>query len=118
MEEVKELTVNKVALELDVGVKTVGNWYNAVKFYKDNNLDLPEGLPPLPEFRQDSHKGRRYWTVEAVEQLKVFQQSIPKGRNGCFGAFTRRFWGVRAEKIKTNTTNKEIKKDENKNTNI
>lgn len=92
--ENKKLTVNKVALALDVSTMTISRWY---KWYMDDKYVKPEDLPELPEYVQAGAKSVRYWGESDIEKMKIFQNYLRKGRNGAMGEFTKQF---RSKKIK------------------
>jgi hypothetical protein len=67
------VNTNYVCGVLDITFRTLDRWYSA---------DVT-GLPELPEFVKMS--GRKYWKLEDIEKLKIFQEAIGKGRAGKLG---------------------------------
>jgi len=91
----KLLTSSRVAMQLDVSVKTLTNWY---KWYYDNSIEKPKKFPKLPEYIQERANGPRYWTQDDVKQLKKFKKWIPKGRSGVMGDISCKYIRNRKEK--------------------
>lgn len=83
------MTASEVCNNLGISVKTLTNWY---KWYYNDDFEKPKNIPVLPMYEQTHKNGPRFWTVECVEKLKEFQKSLPKGRNGVMGAFSKRYW--------------------------
>ncbi len=102
-----KITVNKVALHLDVAVTTLNNWY---KWYQDPQFEKPEDMPELPKYEQAYERAPRYWNKEDLPKLEKFQKWLPKGRNGIMGDYSIRYWGKRGEKILENRKKKENSK--------
>ncbi len=78
---------NDVCQMLGVSQFTIKNWYMwQRKQLDEGNIDA-EYLPH-PE-RKTNVKGQPlYWSLEMISDLKSYQSSIIKGRNGVFGKYT------------------------------
>lgn len=92
----KNLTASKVANQLDISVTTLNHWYG---WYRAEDIEKPEGVPPLPDYNQQGINGTRYWSQEDVEMLRKFKEWMPKGRAGIMGNYNARFWGKRGKEI-------------------
>ena len=90
-----KLTATKVSQRLGVSVTTLSNWY---KWYNDETIEKPVGMPELPPYEQAHPRSPRYWNKEDIPKLVKFQKWIPKGRGGVMGAYNSRFWGERGKK--------------------
>jgi hypothetical protein len=88
----KNLTAYQVCNELNVSVKTLTNWY---KWYNDPSFEKPKNMPTLPKYEQSHEKGPRYWSKDDIKTLKVFKESLPRGRNGIMGEFNKRYWSTK-----------------------
>ena len=88
------LTAYQVCNELNVSVKTLTNWY---KWYEDSSFEKPQNIPELPKYVRNTKNGPRYWNPSDIQQLKVFQEFLPKGRNGIMGEFNKKYWSVKEE---------------------
>ena len=95
----EKLTAMKVCQQLDIAPQTLNNWY---KWYSSSEFKKPEGMPELPPYEQAGPRAPRFWSEEAVEQLRVFKEWIPKGRGGVMGSYTARFWGSRGKRALKN----------------
>ena len=82
-------TATEVSQQLNISVKTLTNWYN---WYNDETIEKPKDTPTIPTYRQDHPRSPRLWTTEQINQLKVFQEWIPRGRNGVMGRYSERYW--------------------------
>lgn len=96
IENGKELySVGEVAKMVGRSIATIGNWYNAEKFAKENDLDFPF---ELPRPRRDLDKQEsRYWTIEQVTKLRYYKSQIKRGDLAQYNV-TR--WGERGKYIK------------------
>lgn len=100
-----KLTTSKVAIKLDVSVRTLLTWY---KWYEQEGNTM-EDVPVLPKYEQAYHRAPRFWEESDIEQLKVFKDWLPKGRNGVMGNVNAKNWGDRGRRA---LANKRLKKPE------
>ena len=94
MRDTKMLTASNVANKLNISVKTLTNWY---KWAFDDAIQKPENYPKLPEYTQSYQRGPRLWTESDVEQLKLFQSWLPRGRNGVMGEVSSKYWSKKGK---------------------
>lgn len=85
-----------VASKLNCALSTLLSWYKWKKLYP--NHELAKLLP------EPNREGRvLVWTEDDIEQLKLFQSSIPHGRGGILGDITQKYWrGRKANNGKKN----------------
>lgn len=88
------LTASQVGNKLNISVKTLTNWY---KWYEDTSFEKPENTPELPPYTRTHNRGPRLWKKSDIKKLKLFQEFLPKGRNGIMGEFNKRYWSVKGE---------------------
>ncbi len=76
---------------LDISEFTLDTWYMWES--KDlRNEEVEEHYLPVP-IKEMNTKGRpRRWTLEMIADLKDFQDSIVRGRNGRYGKYTNSKW--------------------------
>ena len=78
---------NRVCEILGITVWTLTNWYQWERISIEDG-SLPERVLPIPE-KLTATKGKpRVWTPAQLEQLKEFQASIVRGRNGIMARVT------------------------------
>lgn len=87
MNETKLLTVEEVAYVLGVSVKTINNWYAFKRKNPENEL-----VKILPDFIQEGKRQTRKWSEDSIELMRVYKNSIPKGRNGVMGSVTQCYY--------------------------
>lgn len=81
------LKASEVCEVLGITIWTLTNWYQWERLSLEDGT-LPERVLPIPT-KDDSSKGKpRLWTMAQVEELKKFQHSIIKGRNGIMAKVT------------------------------
>ena len=81
------LKVQEVAVLVDISVKTLDYWY---MFKRQNPRNPYAKMIPKYETKQINGRFVRLWTMEDVEALKQFKESIPRGRNGFMGSVTNK----------------------------
>ena len=80
-------SANQVCEKLGITVWTLTNWYQWERISIEDGT-LSSRLLPVPE-RDLTKKGRpRMWSESQLEELKVFQTSIVRGRNGVMAKVT------------------------------
>lgn len=82
----KMYKIEQVAVMVDVSYKTIQNWYDFKRAYPEHQISKM-----LPEFIQYGCRQTRYWTPEAVEQLKFVKANIPRGQTGLMAAITQKY---------------------------
>lgn len=81
------LNKNDVCNILGISQYTIVSWYRWQKKQLDNG-EVSEEYLPRPK-QQENVKGRPLmWSLEMLEELKKYQETIVKGRNGVYGKYT------------------------------
>lgn len=98
-------STSRTAQILDVSDRTLIRWY---KWYENDAYEKPDGLK-LPEYITDN-RGTRFFTLEAIQQLKDFKDKLQTEYRGCMAEFNAYWqWGQRGTQILERKKNKEEK---------
>ena len=89
------LTVEEVAVIVQVSAPTLNYWY---RFKKDN----PENpyAQMLPDYKQFGPRQTRYWDYSDLWQITQFKEAIPHGRGGILGDTTQKWWRKKQQEAK------------------
>lgn len=79
--------IEQVSKMLGVTIYTVRNWYMwQNKLIKSGEVE--KKYLPIPE-KQIHAKGKpSMWSLEMIDDLRMYQKDIVRGRNGNYGKFT------------------------------
>ncbi len=78
---------NQVCEMLGISSFTIINWYQ----WQDKLIkagEVTNNYLPVPEKRQNVKGRPLMWSLEMINQLRTYQDSIKHGRNGIYGRFT------------------------------
>ena len=94
------LTISEVCARVKKSQSTIGNWYRAEQYYKNNGKSLPLPLPPYINNIDSKHT--RYWKETDIPKLIYFGENIPRG---ALADYNRLCWGdaggiERGERVK------------------
>ncbi len=82
---------NEVCQLLGITAFTLQNWYRWEK-KEIECKEVTEPYLPVPQ-KLNNAKGRPLrWSLEMIEELKLYQHQIVKGRNGIYGKYTNLCW--------------------------
>jgi hypothetical protein len=78
---------NQVCDKLKITIWTLTNWYQWERISLEDGT-LSGRLLPVP-IKDETRKGKpRMWSESQLEELKIFQGSIVRGRNGVMAKVT------------------------------
>ncbi len=80
-------TRNEVCEILGISVFTMNTWYRWQQKQLDNGYIDKEYLPK-PQKQLNTKGQPMMWSLDMIGDLKAFQSSIVKGRNGIYGIYS------------------------------
>ncbi len=84
-------TKNDVCNLLGITIYTLNNWYRYErKELQSKSVEEPY-LPHPMQIQNEVGKPLR-WSLEMIDELRVYQKSIIRGRNGRFGKYSNARW--------------------------
>lgn len=79
------LNANEVAVVVGISIQTLNNWYRWKKINPTHEL-----AKLLPKYSQVKGRSARLWSINDINSLVEFKESIPHGRNGILGEITQK----------------------------
>lgn len=89
----------QTAEKVGISIQTLKNWYRwENKAVEDGTIEVSELPKPTPDLHSSGRPN--YWSLEQIEELKVFKSKIKRGQNGKYAKYTYQAYGKNYRKGK------------------